>query len=134
MIRYDVCNNLFEGFQNDAWIPFAQQATDACDNIILNEISSATANIKITDSYSDQIQFNISNDKKLIMDYLGNVGIGIGNIEDSNGNIRTLNATLDIDGSMNIKGHTNINNTIISEDVFYFLLSFYRFMHSLLSS
>ena len=70
----------------------------------------------------------ISNDKKLIMDYLGNVGVG--NIEDSNGNIRALNATLDIDGSMNIKGHTNINNTIISEDVFYFLLSFYRFMHS----
>ena len=62
------------------------------------------------------------------MDYLGNVGVG--NIEDSNGNTRALNATLDIDGSMNIKGHTNINNTIISEDVFYFLLSFYRFMHS----
>ena len=87
MIRYDVCNNLFEGFQNDAWIPFAQQATDACDNIVLNEISSATANIKITDSYSDQTQFNISNDKKLIMDYLGNVGVG--NVEDSNGDICT---------------------------------------------
>ena len=88
--------------------------------------------LQIQKLYSDQMQFNISNDKKLIMDYLGNVGVG--NIEDSNGNTRALNATLDIDGSMNIKGHTNINNTIISEDAFYFLLSFYRFMHSLLSS
>ena len=119
MLRYNNENESFEGYTDNNWVSFNQLETDDDGNVVVTKITNVYANVSVTGNSKEYIQFQIDSTgtgdfyiTEMVMDENGNLGLGNVNGDPA----RTLNATLDISGTVLVDGEVNMNNMIIYEN------------------